>query len=151
MSFERTGQQPAEVATIRAVDASGRVMRERQQTNLTDAEVGELEKARVLSDALAKELWELVFKRRVEAAGFEVDKRLVYETHGAGATGCAAQQLVRLARGNSMQRSPPLIVRPGCWGSLRIRSSLPTERRQSSSTTSSFWEAATRVRSWTSP
>jgi hypothetical protein len=76
--FQRRGQRAAEISVFRAVDASGNMMRERRQTNLTDAEVSELDRAQKRANAFAQKLWEWIFRCRVEAAGAEVDKRLVY-------------------------------------------------------------------------
>jgi hypothetical protein len=76
--FQRRGQRTAEISVLRAVDASGRMMRERRQTSLTDAEVSELESAQKRANAFAHKLWEWIFRCRVEAAGAKVDKGLVY-------------------------------------------------------------------------
>ncbi len=76
--FPRRSQRAAEISVLRAVDASGRMMRERRQTTLTDAEVRELDSAQKRANAFAQKLWEWIFRCRVEAVGAEVDKRLVY-------------------------------------------------------------------------
>ena len=76
--FERRSQRPAEISVFRAVDAAGRMMRERRQANLTDAEASELDTAQKRTNAFAQKLWDWIFSYRVEVAGAAVDQRLVY-------------------------------------------------------------------------